>query len=86
MIAERGHVLWQKVTLKHRLLLPLWRSLGQALVIDTQGYAHVLQLSNGEFVGRQKMALKGARIGSKSYQDNIFLLSLDGRLTRLGLK
>jgi len=32
------------------------------------------------------MALKGARIGSKSYQDNIFLLSLDGRLTRLGLK
>jgi hypothetical protein len=58
----------------------------QALVVDTEGYAHVLQLSDGEFIGRQKLAIKGARIGSKSYQDNIFLLSLDGRLTRLGLK
>ncbi len=83
---ELGHVLWQSDALKHRILTAPMGLAGNALVIDTQGYAHVLKLSNGEVVGRQKMALKGARIGSKSYQDNIFLLSLDGRLTRLGLK
>ena len=59
---------------------------GQALVIDAQGYAHVLQLSDGDFVGRQKMAVKSAQLGSQHYQDNIFLLSFDGRLMRLGLK
>ena len=83
---ELGHVLWQNDALKHRTLAAPMGLAGNALVIDAQGYVHVLQLSNGEFLGRQKMALKGARIGSKSYQDNIFLLSLDGRLTRLGLK
>ena len=83
---ELGHVLWQNDALKHRTLAAPMGLAGNALVIDAQGYVHVLQLSDGEFLGRQKMALKGARIGSKSYQDNIFLLSLDGRLTRLGLK
>ena len=83
---ERGHVLWQNDALKHRLLTSPMGLANQALVVDTEGYAHVLQLSDGEFIGRQKLAIKGARIGSKSYQDNIFLLSLDGRLTRLGLK
>ena len=83
---ERGHVLWQNVALKHRSLTAPMGLANQALVVDTEGYAHVLQLSDGEFIGRQKLAIKGARIGSKSYQDNIFLLSLDGRLTRLGLK
>jgi len=83
---ERGHVLWQNDALKHRTLAAPMGLVNHALVIDAQGYAHVLQLSDGEFLGRQKMALKGASIGSKSYQDNIFLLSLDGRLTRLGLK
>jgi len=83
---ERGHVLWQNDALKHRSLTAPMGLANQALVVDTEGYAHVLQLSDGEFIGRQKLAIKGARIGSKSYQDNIFLLSLDGRLTRLGLK
>ena len=83
---ERGHVLWQNDALKHRSLTSPMGLANQALVVDTEGYAHVLQLSDGEFIGRQKLAIKGARIGSKSYQDNIFLLSLDGRLTRLGLK
>ena len=83
---ERGHVLWQNDALKHRSLTAPMGLANQALVVDTEGYAHVLQLSDGEFIGRQKMAIKGARIGSKSYQDNIFLLSLDGRLTHLGLK
>jgi outer membrane protein assembly factor BamB len=83
---ERGHVLWQNDALKHRSLTAPMRLANQALVVDTEGYAHVLQLSDGEFIGRQKLAIKGAPIGSKSYQDNIFLLSLDGRLTRLGLK
>ena len=83
---ERGHVLWQNDALKHRSLTAPMGLANQALVVDTEGYAHVLQLSDGEFIGRQKLAIKGARIGSKSYQDNIFILSLDGRLTRLGLK
>ena len=83
---ERGHVLWQNDALKHRSLTAPMGLANQALVVDTEGYAHVLQLSDGEFIGRQKLAIKGARIGSKSYQDNIFLLSLDGLLTRLGLK
>ena len=81
-----GHVLWQNEALKHRSLATPMGMANQILVVDAQGYAHVLQLSNGEFLGRQKMAIKGSRIGSKSYQDNIFLLSQDGRLTRLGLK
>ena len=81
-----GHVLWQNEALKYRSLATPMGMANQILVVDAQGYAHVLQLSNGEFLGRQKMAIKGSRIGSKSYQDNIFLLSQDGRLTRLGLK
>jgi len=46
----------------------------------------VLQLKDGDFLGRQKLSIKDARIGSQSYQDTIFLLSQDGRLIRLGLK
>ncbi len=83
---QRGHVLWQNSDLKYRSLSAPMAFAGQALVIDAQGYAHVLQLSDGDFVGRQKMAVKSAQLGSQHYQDNIFLLSFDGRLMRLGLK
>ena len=81
-----GHVLWQNAALKYRGLSAPMALAAQTLVVDMEGYAHVLQLSNGEFLGRQKMPFKGARFGSIGYQDNIFLLSLDGRLMRLGLK
>lgn len=83
---ERGHVLWRNNTLQHRSLAAPMGLAKQTLVVDAQGYAHVLQLSDGELLGRQKMAVKGARIGSENYLDNIFLLSQDGHLTRLGLK
>lgn len=82
----RGHVLWQNASLEYRALSAPMVIDAQALVVDVEGYAHVLQLSNGEFLGRQKMPFKGTRLGSIRYQDNIFLLSLDGRLMRLGLK
>ena len=82
----RGHVLWQNASLEYRALSAPMGLDAQALVVDVEGYAHVLQLSNGEFLGRQKMPFKGTRLGSIRYQDNIFLLSLDGRLMRLGLK
>jgi len=81
-----GHVLWQNDALKYRLLSTPMGLDDQVLVVDAQGYAHLLQLEDGEFLGRQKLGINGARIGSKSYQDTIFLLSQDGRLTRLGLK
>ena len=81
-----GHVLWQNAALKYRGLSAPMALAAQTLVVDMEGYAHVLQLSNGEFLGRQKMPFKGTRLGSIRYQDNIFLLSLDGRLMRLGLK
>ena len=82
----RGHVLWQNTALKFRSLSAPMALADQALVVDAEGYAHVLQLSDGDFLSRQKMPVKGTRLGSKRYQDNIFLLSLDGRLTRLSLK
>jgi len=81
-----GHVLWQNDALKYRLLSTPMGLDDQVLVVDAQGYAHLLQLEDGEFLGRQKLGINGARISSKSYQDTIFLLSQDGRLTRLGLK
>ena len=81
-----GHVLWQNDDLKYRLLSAPMALANQVLVVDGQGYAHMLKLSDGGFLGRQKMPIKGTRLGSKSYQDNIFLLSQDGRLTHLGLQ
>ena len=83
---QGGHVLWQNSDLKYRALSAPMALANQVLVVDAEGYAHVLQLSDGNFLGRQKVAVKSARLGSQRYQDNIFLLSLDGRLTRLGLK
>ncbi|HCH32149.1 MAG TPA: outer membrane protein assembly factor BamB [Oceanospirillaceae bacterium] len=81
-----GHVLWQNDSLKHRLLSSAMSLDNQALVIDAQGYAHLLQLTDGAFLGRKKIGTLGARVGSKSYQNNIYILSQDGRLTRIGLK
>jgi len=81
-----GHVLWQNNALKHRLLSAAMSLDNQALVIDAQGYAHLLQLTDGAFLGRKKIGTLGARVGSKSYQNNIYILSQDGRLTRIGLK
>ena len=83
---DLGLVLWQNDSLKHRSLSSPMGLDNQVLVVDAQGYAHVLQLKDGDFLGRQKLSIKDARIGSQSYQDTIFLLSQDGRLIRLGLK
>lgn len=83
---QSGYLLWQNKALKHRLLSAPMALSNQVLVVDSEGYAHLLQISDGDFVGRQKMSFKGTRLGSKSYQDNIFLLSQDGSLTRLSLK
>ena len=84
---QRGHVLWQNSDLKYRSLSAPMAFAGQALVIDAQGYAHVLQLSNGEFCRPSKNGgSKALGLAVIRYQDNIFLLSLDGRLMRLGLK
>jgi len=84
--ASLGHVLWQNNALKYRLLGSPMGLGGHAMVIDAQGYAHLLQLSDGAFLGRQKIGTQGARIGSQRYQNNIYILSQDGRLMRLGLK
>lgn len=81
-----GHVLWQNDALKHRSLSSPMELANQVLVVDSKGYGHLLQLNDGEFLGRQKLGITGARIGSKNYQGTIFLLSQDGLLTRLGLK
>ncbi len=81
-----GHLLWQNDSLKNRLLSSAMSLDNQALVIDAQGYAHLLQLTDGAFLGRKKIGTLGARVGSKSYQNNIYILSQDGRLTRIGLK
>ena len=83
---EQGYVLWRNDALQYRSLAAPMGLAKHVLVVDAQGYAHVLQRSDGELLGRQKMAIKGARIGSQGYLDNIFLLSQDGRLMRLGLK
>ncbi|MDC9720292.1 MAG: outer membrane protein assembly factor BamB [Gammaproteobacteria bacterium] len=83
---DQGHVLWQNAALQHRSLAAPMNLANQILVVDSEGYAHVLGLSDGGFLGRQQIGTKGANIGSVSVQDDIFLLSQDGRLTRLGLK
>jgi outer membrane protein assembly factor BamB len=83
---EQGHVLWRNDALQFRALAAPMGLAKHLLVVDAQGYAHLLQRSDGALIGRHKMAIKGARIGSQGYLDNIFLLSQDGRLTRLGLK
>jgi len=82
---KQGHVLWQNDALKHRLLSSPMNLSGYGLVVDAQGYAHLLQLSDGALVGREKIGSKGPRIGAKRAQNNVYLLSQDGRLTRLGL-
>ena len=84
--AKFGHVLWQNDGLKYRSLSSAMGLSNQVLVVDAKGYAHVLQLNDGDFSGRQKLSINGAHIGSQSYQDTIFLLSQDGLLTHLGLK
>ncbi len=81
-----GHVLWHNDSLKYRLLSSAMSLGNEALVVDAQGYSHLLQLTDGAFLGRNKIGTLGARVGSKSYQNNIYILSQDGRLTRIGLK
>ena len=55
-------------------------------VIDQEGYLHLMNQDNGEFVGRIEAKGKKFRSSMLSYDDTLYVLSDEGKLSAYGIK
>ncbi len=86
MSQSGGNLLWKQDKLKYRFLTQP-AVLGEAvLVLDFEGYLHIMSVVDGQLLGRRQFDDSGYIIEPLVYQQSdIYLYSNDGKLTALRL-
>lgn len=80
-----GRPVWKTEALKYRDVSGPVRLGHRILVVDGEGYAHVLSDENGKLLGRSHLGGKGTIGQPVSFGDSVLVQSRNGRLTLLSL-
>ena len=80
-----GAILWEQEGLKLRLVSSPVESKGKVVIGDFEGYLHILDSKDGEFIGRKKISNKPIKELSSNGND-IIALDSSGRLFFLSLR
>ena len=82
---QAGTELWRNDAFLHRGLSQIVASDSALMVLDSLGYAHLLDVATGVAVGRYKLGHSGAGIGFVRHGDDVYVLGQDASLSRLSL-
>ncbi len=82
---QTGVEMWRNDDFLHRGLSQALALENLVMVLDSLGYAHLLDQATGVAVGRHKIGHRGAGVGFVRHGKHVFVLGQDASLTRLSL-